>query len=190
MATASHYIDITLRHDPEISAAHLLNALYAKLHRALVELGSGDVGVSFPRAAERGQHLGDVLRLHGSELALGRLSAMPWLQGMRDHVASNPVAPVPPGCQHRVIARVQAKSSPERLRRRQIRRHGLTAAEALDRIPDTARETLALPYLDVHSASTGQRFRLFVRQGPPQADAVEATFSAYGLSDTATVPWF
>ena len=33
----THYIDITLLPDPEFSHAHLLGALVAKLHRALVQ---------------------------------------------------------------------------------------------------------------------------------------------------------
>ena len=186
----SHYLDITLRPDPEIGPAHLLNALYAKLHRALAHMGTGDVGVSFPQLAPQGQHLGQVLRLHGSPEALQSLQALPWLQGMSDHVQVGEVAPVPLHAQHRSVNRVQAKSSPERLRRRQIKRKGLTEAQALAQVPDSARETLALPYLDVHSSSTDQRFRLFVRHGAMQAVPIGGIFSAYGFSPQTTVPWF
>ena len=91
----SHYLGITLRPDPEFSPAHLLNALYGKLHRALVRMGTGDIGVSFPQLAPQGQHLGRVLRLHGSLDALQRLQALPWLQGMYDHVQSGEAVPVP-----------------------------------------------------------------------------------------------
>ena len=45
----THYIDITLLPDPEFSHAHLLGALVAKLHRALVQLQSASIGVSFPQ---------------------------------------------------------------------------------------------------------------------------------------------
>jgi CRISPR-associated endonuclease Csy4 len=31
-----HYLDIQVQPDPEFPAAHLMNALFAKLHRALV----------------------------------------------------------------------------------------------------------------------------------------------------------
>ena len=186
----SHYIDITLLPDPEFSPAHVLNVLYAKLHRALVQLGAGDIGVSFPQLPSQGQHLGKVLRLHGSLGALQRLQALPWLQGMHDHVQLREAAPVPPDAQYCTVSRVQAKSSPDRLRRRHMKRHGLTEAQAVAQVPDSARETLALPYLDVHSTSTSQRFRLFVRHGPVQANAIDGLFSAYGFSPAATVPWF
>ena len=36
-AMTTHYINITLLPDPEFSHAHLLGALVAKLHRALVQ---------------------------------------------------------------------------------------------------------------------------------------------------------
>ncbi|MEG1655801.1 MAG: type I-F CRISPR-associated endoribonuclease Cas6/Csy4, partial [Hafnia sp.] len=38
--------------------------------------------------------------------------------------------------------------------------------------------------------STGQMFPLFIRQGKAQSHPQAGTFSSYGLSSTATVPWF
>jgi CRISPR-associated endonuclease Csy4 len=134
--------------------------------------------------------LGQVLRLHGTSLALHKLLTTDWLTGMRDHVACGAVLAVPPDARHRVVSRVQAKSSPERLRRRQMRRHGLTAEQAQERIPDNAAEMLNLPFLTLRSQSTGQTFRLFIRLGPEQPTAVPGDFGAYGLSPQTTVPWF
>ena len=186
----SHYLDITLRPDPEFSPAHLLNALYAKLHRALAHMGTGDVGVSFPQLAPQGQHLGQVLRLHGSPEALQSLQALPWLQGMSDHVQVGEVAPVPLHAQHRSVNRVQAKSSPERLRRRLMKRHQLSEAQARERIPDSVACTTNLPYLQLSSTSTAQQFKLFLALGAAQPQPHTGDFNTYGLSATATVPWF
>ena len=72
----------------------------------------------------------------------------------------------------------------------QMKRKGLTEAQALEKVPDSARETLALPYLDEHSSSTDQRYRLFVRHGAMQAVPIGGIFSAYGFSPQTTVPWF
>lgn len=104
----THYIDITLLPDPEFSHAHLLGALMAKLHRALVQRKASDIGVSFPRhvnAPLSRRALGAVLRLHGSEAALQALMAEPWLQGMRDHVQLAELTPVPAGAAHRLVTR-------------------------------------------------------------------------------------
>ena len=121
----SHYIDITLLPDPEFSHAHLLGALVTK-HRALVQLGSADIGISFPGYSLRPRTLGTILRLHGSEAALRCLMEQPWLQGMRDHVHCTLPALVPEGAVPCLVQRRQFKTSPDRLRRRRMRRNRRT----------------------------------------------------------------
>lgn len=185
-----HYVDLTLRPDPESAPAHLMSALFSKLHLALVAQRSEHIGISFPDVQAERQWLGDCLRLHGSPADLAGLTSIPWLAGVRDHVHATAVLPVPPGVRHRVVSRVQAKSSPERLRRRQMRRHGIDAAQALERVPDAAAERLNLPYIHLRSHSTAQPFRLFIRHGALQESATLGSFNAYGLSTSATVPWF
>ena len=186
-----HYLDITLLPDPEFSQNHLMDALFAKLHRALVTAGCGDIGISFPQVREQGTGLGTVLRIHGRALRLSELMAVNWLAGMRDHTALSAVQAVPSTCAcFRVVSRLQAKSSPARERRRLMRRKGLTEEQAMAKIPDSCAEVLHLPYVQMRSQSTGERFLLFIRHGPIQVWPTEGTFSAYGLSPTGTVPWF
>lgn len=184
------YIELQLLPDPEFPANMLMNALFAKLHRGLVCSGEGRVGISFPDVEEKGVGLGGRLRLHGTATDLERLMSANWLQGMRDHLSCSPVSPVPATAACRVVRRVQAKSSPERERRRLIARKGISAEAAVLAIPDNAAEMLRLPYLLLASQSTQQQFRLFVEHLPVQKETVQGTFSAYGLSSTGTVPWF
>jgi len=185
------YIDIHLRPDPEFPAHQLMAALYAKLHRGLTQLQLTSVGVSFPGYQEKPPTLGQTLRLIGPEHDLARLMAQAWLQGMRDLVEVKDLAPVPKDAVHRSLRRVQAKSSPERLRRRQMRRHALSEDQARTRVPDTAAEVLRLPFVTLRSASNGQTFPLFLQLGPPvPIIPPKGDFNAYGLSSTATVPWF
>lgn len=184
------YIELQLLPDPEFPANMLMNALFAKLHRGLVSSGEGRVGISFPDVEQKGVGLGARLRLHGTAADLERLMSANWLQGMRDHLSCSPVSPIPAGVAYRVVRRVQAKSSPERERRRLISRKGISAEAAMQSIPDSAAEMLRLPYLLLASQSTQQQFRLFVEHLPVQKEPVRGAFSAYGLSSTATVPWF
>jgi len=181
-----HYIDIRLRPDPEFSAQTLLSALYSKLHRALAERGSSDIGISFPEYAPR--YLGPCLRLHGTRATLTELGDR-WLTGMRDHCTLAPIQPVPADATHRRLIRVQAKSNPARLRRRHMRRHAVTAAQAQDAIADNVAERLDLPFIRLRSSSTAQSFPLFLRRGDPEPPQ-PGSFNAYGLSQKATVPWF
>ncbi len=187
----SHYLDIHLRPDPELTPHHLLSGVYTRLHRALVQLQRADIGVSFPGHDDRKPGLGTHLRLHGPEAALASLQASSWLNGIGDHLRVSAIAPVPASARHRVVERVQAKSNVERLRRRAIKRHGLDSATAAQRIPDAAAERLHLPFVTLGSRSTGQpSFPLFIRHGPLLSAPVAGDFNSYGLSREATIAWF
>jgi CRISPR-associated endonuclease Csy4 len=185
-----HYFDIRLRPDPEFGQYQLMSALFSKLHRALGERRSQDIGVSFPEVGTKRPTLGGHLRLHGPATALQQLMGMNWLVGMRDHILLGEIQAVPVKVSYRVVSRVQAKGSPERIRRRQMRRHGLSETEARERIPDTAVERLKLPFVSIRSQSTSQSFHLFIEHGVSMDVPQSGVFNSYGLSNEATVPWF
>lgn len=182
------YVDITIRSSPEVPDTHLMSALFQKLHNALVKIDSRGIGVSFPKHSSK--NLGNVLRLHGSSGALARLQSQNWMGGIADYIDLSGVRPHPPKVKFRTVQRVQAKSSPERLRRRAVRRHGIDNHTASQRVPDSAAEYLDLPYVRLASKSTRQCFPLFIRHGSLQDQPVHGSFSSYGLSSHATVPWF
>lgn len=187
---STHYIDIELLPDPEFSQVHLLGALYSKLHRALVGLGVQGVGVGFPHYSVRPRTLGQVMRLHGSEIELNVLLGTDWLRGMRDHVALGGVSIVPPGVEHRRLLRRQFKTNADRLRRRRMQRKGETYQQALQAIPDRVEQQPDLPYVQMRSASTGRVFCLFLYLSEPEQER-GGFFNTYGLSqDHATIPWF
>ncbi|HCA24270.1 MAG TPA: type I-F CRISPR-associated endoribonuclease Cas6/Csy4 [Pseudomonas sp.] len=183
-----HYLDIRLLPDPEFPAPILMNALFAKLHRALVAQSTTDIGISFPGATP--SHLGGVMRLHGSAARLDTHMAQQWLQGMRDHLDIGAISPVPDAAGHCQVRRVQSKSSAERLRRRYLKRHPEVDEEtAAQQIPNEAERRLALPYLRIKSSSSDQQFLLFIQQRP-EVHQQTGDFNSYGLSSTATIPWF
>ena len=185
-----YFLDLELLPDPEFAAHLLLAALYAKLHRALVACERSDIAVSFPEYQTNPPSLGVRMRLLGSQQALQTLTAIDWLRGMHDHVKASNLARVPTDAAQRALRRVQAKSNPERLRRRLMKRHGLDETQARERIPDSAAETLHLPFVQLRSSSTGRTFRLFLSLGAEQPAPVSGKFNTHGLSQTATVPWF
>lgn len=186
-----HYLDIRLRADPELTSQQLLGGLYNRLHRVLVQLGRQDIGVSFPEHDDKKPSLGTCMRLHGPGASLQALLATSWLNGMLDHLKIGAIEPVPADARHRQVSRVQAKSSPSRLRRRAMRRRGWDAETAERQIPDSVTEYLHLPFVVLGSRSTGQMaFPLFIRHGPLLAAPVSGVFNSYGLSREATVPWF
>lgn len=189
----THYIDITLLPDPEFSPTHLLSALVAKLHRALAKGQTTDIGVSYPQHVAQPlsrRTLGTTLRLHGTADALQRLMEQDWLKGMRDHIQAAELRLVPAGAQHRAVHRRQFKTSAERLRRRRMKRKGETAEQVTVAIPTSVERQPDLPFVQLHSQSTGQPFCLFVAHGPLLPQAVPGTFNTYGMGQEATVPWF
>lgn len=183
-----HYLDIAVLPDPEFPAPILMNALFAKLHRVLVQLKNTQIGISFPNTGAR--TLGNHLRLHGPQAELGHLMAQPWLKGMRDHINVSDMAAIPGHTKYCCVKRVQAKSSAERLRRRYLQRHPEANPEQLVRLlPDSVEQKLKLPYLRLKSLSNGQDFLLFIQQSE-QTDSKPGTFNTYGLSSSATLPLF
>lgn len=182
-----HYVETRLLPDPEFHETLLMDALFAKVHLAIASEGHGEVGISFPQTQKT---LGDTMRLHGSQAALHRMMNLNWLKGLTDHTNASIILPVPESCQYRVVKRVQAKSSVERLYRRSIKKGWITAEEAEEKVQNHKDQLLNAPFVQIKSHSSGQRFRLFINHGEIMGSPQEGAFSAYGLSNNATVPWF
>lgn len=185
-------MDIRLRPDPEFPAVFLLKALYSKLHRALFGLNAQDIGISFPqyRTGVKARTLGAHLRLHGEEKRLEALMQTGWLSGMRDHVTLSEVAAVPESAKHVIVKRRQFNTGSESRAKRYAKRHDISVEEARKLYQKPAARRIDLPYVQLASRSTQEQFCLFIEHGEPQTKPVEGTFSHYGLSREATVPWF
>lgn len=186
----THYLEFRTLPDPELATAVVMSSLFARVHRALAMQSCTRVGLSFPKAVQGPGGLGSVLRMYGQATELAAIAASVLDGGWSDYAEVSAVAGVPAGCSYRRVRRVQPKSNVARLRRRWLRRHQKTEAEAKLAFPDSVEQRVTLPFLQLRSASTGQRFRLFIQQDPPQAHPVPGVFNAYGLSTTATVPCF
>ena len=185
----SHYIEFLILPDPEFPESIIMNLLYNKLHKALVQTATTDIGVSFPDFDQKRNRLGERLRLHGSDVQLNHLVANLPLTALLDHLRVGEVQEVPKRVSYVTVKRVQCKSSAERMRRRLLKRCQLSEEDALNRIPDSVQKQLPLPYITLKSDSTGQSFRLFINQQEAENSEI-GTFNAYGLSNQATVPSF
>lgn len=178
------YCDITILVDPEFKTTVLMSMAVGKLHDALVALGADNIGVSFP-AAER--EPGAILRLHGDEVALKALLARQAWAGMADFLGLGDIQAVPSVVQYINVRRVQPKLTAARLRRA-VKRNSLTVDQAETMLE--SRDNLKQPFFRLTSSSTGQKFPLFIHQSKPISESSKGTFNTYGLSRSATVPWF
>lgn len=182
-----HFIEIRVLPDPEFKEETLMSALFAKLHRALGRRGKGDIGVSFPGHDVKP---GCAIRLHGRQSALEELESSRWRAGLDDYCKATAVQPVPAITGWRTVARVQIKSSAERLLRRSVRKGWITEEEARLRADSAIDKRCSLPFIQMQSLSSKESFRLFIRHGELRQEASAGLFSSYGLSAQATIPWF
>ncbi|REC94708.1 type I-F CRISPR-associated endoribonuclease Cas6/Csy4 [Kushneria indalinina] len=187
-----HYLDLRLRPDPDFPPSMLMGALYAKLHRALFDLQAEDIGVSFPdhRTGVNARTPGDRLRLHGKKDRLEQLMALPWLAGLSELVEHGGITSVPESAQHRVVQRRQFNTGSPSRARRYARRHDVSEAEAQQLMSAPAERRIELPFVQIASRSTGERFALFIEHGQLQSNPASGRFNQYGLSREATIPWF
>jgi CRISPR-associated endonuclease Csy4 len=180
-----YYQQITLLPDPEFPEPLLINALIAKLHRALHDVGEGEVGVSFPNLNKT---LGSILRLHGTRGALERLEGSNWCKGMRDHCDISKIDLVPEVKEWCRVKRRQPILSAAKMRRN-IKRETYSEMEAEVIWANSKSKALKGPYVQLRSGSSGQNFRLYIEQIRVKNEMV-GRFNNYGLSSEATVPWF
>lgn len=183
----THYQEIKLIPTSEFNANIVMNSLYDLLHKALVVMEASDVAVSFPDIGSYG--LGRRIRLHAIPARLQTLTGHIAESGVRDHLKIGAMLEVPNTVEFMTVRRVQCKSNVERLRRRYIKRHGVSELEVQSIIPEKSAQRLNLPYATLLSRSTGQKFRLFIEQ-KKVSTPVCGRFNSYGLSDHATVPMF
>lgn len=169
-----------------------MGALYNKLHRALFDLEANNIGVSFPlrKHGVSARTLGGHLRLHGTQASLEQLMAITWLTGMRDHVSVSDVLAVPANAKHINVVRKQFNTGSPSRAKRYAKRHDISEEAARQIYDKVAEKRIELPFVQINSRSTQQRFCLFIEHGKPQEKAEAGTFNHYGLSSNATVPWF
>lgn len=187
-----HYLDIRLRPDPDFPGSMLMGALYGKLHRALFDLEANDIGVSFPdhKTGVRARTPGNRLRVHGERARLDHLMTMPWLRGISELVECSEISAVPSKVEYRTVRRRQFNTGSPSRAKRYAKRHDIGIDEAQRLMAKPAERQIVLPFVKISSRSSGQHFALFIEHGKTQSQPAPGSFNHYGLSSSATVPWF
>ncbi|MDN2660669.1 type I-F CRISPR-associated endoribonuclease Cas6/Csy4 [Neptunomonas sp. CHC150] len=180
------YIDIQLKPDSEMREAELSSKVFTKFHKALVTLNSNNIGISFPKVHTK---LGRLFRIHSQASALHDLQDLEWLGALSGYCQFSAVSAVPEQVQYRVVSVKRSNLSKAKLKR-------LIARGSIDKEGEKRYKVKMLsqgfdnPYLDLFSGSTGQVHRKFFEFGELQPNPTSGKFDSYGLSTTATVPWF
>ena len=181
-----HYIDVTLKPDAEMRENVLLNKVYTKLHQTLFTLKSDGIGVSFPKYKVT---LGRVLRIHSNSAMLNDLRGMNWLGGLSGYCDSSEVRVVPEGSKNRIVSRKQSNMTQAKLNRL-IKRGSITENEIKAYKAKMFTCGLDEPYLELESESNGNKHRRYINFSNLIDIPQKGQFDSFGLSKTATVPWF
>ena len=181
-----HYINIQLKPDAEMRENVLLNKVYTKLHKALFDTKASDVAVSFPKYHVK---LGDVVRIHSGKSQLEKLQNINWLGGLSGYCDISSISEIPESSSYRTISRIQTTMSAAKLRRL-IKRGSISEADAKRYKAKIFTQSLDNPYLELESSSNGHKHRRFIEFGDIVSSPVKGQFDQFGLSKTATIPWF
>lgn len=96
---------------------------------------------------------------------------------------------VPYAVQYRVISRIQPTMSNSKLRRL-MKRGSISQNDIPVYKEKKENRMLNAPYIELISGSNGKRHRRYIEFGALQNNQVFGNFDSFGLSKTATVPWF
>lgn len=182
----NYYIDIQIQPDAEMRENELLNKVYAKLHKALFDLQSADIGVSFP---DYKILLGRTLRIHATENRLSELQALNWLGGLSGYCKVSAIKPIPENVQYRTVSRVQSTMSEAKLQRL-IKRKTIAESDIKHYKAKMFQKGLDNAFVELQSTSNKQQYRFYFTFGELCDIATEGEFNQFGLSKTATIPWF
>ena len=181
-----HYIEIQIKPDAEMRENVLLNKVYTKFHKALFSLNSTKIGISFPKYKIL---LGDMIRIHGTANKLSEFQNTNWLGGLKGYCEITKIQPIPNDVNYRTVSRKQANMTAAKFRRL-IKRGSVSEEEAKKYKAKMYSQGLDNPYLELNSTSNGHKHRRYIEFGNYQESPVAGEFDQFGLSKTATVPWF
>lgn len=180
------FFDIELKPDAEMRENVLMNKVYAKLHKTLFDIKATDIGVSFPQYKVM---LGKVLRVHSRAERLVQLQGNNWLGGLAGYCAIGDIQATPVGAKYRRVSRIQSNMTQSKLNRL-IKRGSITDSEVKSYKAKMFSIGLDNPYFELESGSNGHKHRRYIRFGELVDKPVIGEFDSFGLSKTATVPWF
>ena len=180
MNNLTHYFDVRLKVSRDVGMAYCL------IHKALLNLKTTDVGVSFIDAPDA-----YVLRVHATVERLNELMSNSNMQTLNETYPMSWPKPTPETTEFAIFSRRRIHKDMSRLRRR-MKRNNFTEEQMLKYKMQMCQESLNAVdtfYVSMESASTKQYYRRYI-QITMSSELVDGEFDSFGLSKTATVPVF
>jgi len=195
-----YYLDITLLPDAEANLGFLWQKVYQQIHIVLADNKIAEnqsaIAVSFPKYGDKEFPLGDKLRLLADQQALlEQLDIAKWLNRLTDYTHATSIKSVPSSVNEYACFKRKAVKS-ELKRAVSLANHLSKPVEEVVKFRQDKglNQNSKLPFIHMESqkpTETGQKnkFRLFIERHLYDS-SVEGNFDCYGLSKTATIPWF
>ena len=186
------YVDLKLKAEDDVSISFIRNKTCERLHKALVDLGSTNIGISFPQAKKK---LGYIIRLHSTKEQLESLQALSYLSDLLDYLEVSQIHPVPAEIKgHQSILRVRQTMNEAKLKKRVAYQKANGTLKTEDEVKAYIKQyrakifatSLTNPYLEIQSASTNSRYRIYLKFGELQKEQTSGEFNQFGLSTTTT----
>lgn len=196
----NYYQDITLLPDAEITLGFIWQKVFQQVHIALADNKIAEnqsaIAVAFPEYGSKGFPLGSKLRLLAeTQEQLEQLDIKKWLERLSDYCHTRSIKPVPANIEKYVCyKRKQFKSNLLKEAQRRAKYKNETLEQALLHFQHY-QSACNLPYINMTSLSMSDnqnksnKFKLFIEQ-KILTQSRTGKFNCYGLSKTATLPWF
>ncbi len=191
----NYYQELKIQPDKEFNLPTLRNKIYQKFHKAIWDLKSKNIGVSFPK---EGDKLGDIIRIHSDQSDLEKLQNLHWLGGLSGYCKVSGITAVPNEIKgYQVISRIRQSMDEKKLKQRvayQQNNGELKTDKEVQAYKNQYRKkmlatSLDNPYLELNS-SKGGLYRIYLHFGKMQDNPIIGEFNNFGLSKTASVPIF
>lgn len=201
----NYYLDLTLLPDEEVPIFFIRNKVYAKLHKAIFDLSTSNIGASFPnlkkakKSDKNKMNFGEIIRIHSTQDRLNKLQNLNWLGGLSGYCKVGDILPVPDKIKgHQAISRIRQNMSLAKMQKKITHQKAKGYLKTGDDInayekqykAEMFKTGLDNPYLELQSTSTNNKYRLYINFGALQKQLTVGKFNHFGLSKTATVPIF
>lgn len=197
------YIDITLLPDGDVNLGFLWHKVFQQVHIALVDnkVGANEsaIALSIVNYGNKDFPLGNKLRLLAdSEDALVKLDIQQWLKRLSDYCHITSIKNVPDDIKQYARFKRKPVKSIEKKAERRAKHLNKPYDEVLAYLIKEGRSAKCeLPFINIESQDTKKRaeqgtscqFPLFIERSLFEAP-IAGKFDCYGLSKTATIPWF
>lgn len=188
----THYFEITAIPHEELPQSAITSLVMQELHRILKDF-DGKIGLSFPDYQKQTITIGGRIRCFANLELLEKVKLKLSDKSSTDYAILSEIHPVPQQIRgYLSYSRVQNKGSSDlRRKEKHMKQRGFSDDEITKVLSLKAQnqKPISLPHVHMTSSSTGQQFLLMIKEKQLEEN-IEGTFSSYGLSKTATVPYF